>query len=428
MYKSRSLLLILLLLVTALVSTPTFAEDRFPKPEFETQYEIPTLEHPQPRQNFLEYLDVGVLLLALLLASWFALKKRSRLGLYLLTLFSILYFGFFRKGCICPIGSIQNVSLSIFGDYLIPLSVLFFFSLPLLFALFFGRVFCSSVCPLGALQEVVIFKPIRLPKVVLHVLGLFPYLYLGLAVLFTATGSGFVICRFDPFIGFYRLTASSGMLLLGLIFLLIGIFIARPYCRFICPYGALLGMFSFFSKKHLSITPQACVQCKLCEHACPVDAIHFPSPKLYKTSKHKQIKTFGIFLACVPFLLLALGFGFSQLTDVLARQNRTVSLAERILQEDSNQVTGSTLDSNAFRQEQTRTETLYAQATKIRKQFRFGLWLLGIFFGIVISFKIIVLLQRPRRDDYEPDRFHCVSCGRCMEYCPVQADGSIKES
>ena len=428
MNKFRILFLILLLTAGVLVSTPAKAAERFPAPEFETQYQIPSPEHPQPRRDFFEYLDIGVLLIGLSLAAFFALKKRSRLGLYLLTLSSILYFGFFRKGCICPIGSIQNVTLSFSGDYLIPLGVILFFALPLVFALFFGRVFCASICPLGALQEVVIFKPLKLPQPLKHVLSLIPYLYLGLAVLFTVTGSGFIICRFDPFVGFFRLTATSGMLLLGLAFLLIGIFIARPYCRFFCPYGVLLGVFSYFSKKHLTITPRECTQCKLCENACPIDAINPPSPKLYKTTKQEQIKKLGIFIACIPLILITLGFGFSQLSDVFSRQDRTVSLAERIHQEETNTIQSSTLDSDAFRQEQTRVTELYSQAARTRRQFKTGLWLLGIFIGLVISIKIIVLMQRPQREDCEPDRFHCLSCGRCMEYCPTQSDESMKNA
>ncbi|MBN1594423.1 4Fe-4S binding protein [candidate division FCPU426 bacterium] len=428
MRKFRLLVLILVLAAPGWPAVATAAEERFPAPEFETQYEIPTPAHPHPRQDFFEYLDIAVLLAALGLAAFFAIKKRSRLGLFSLTFFSILYFGFFRHGCICPVGALQNVIFSFSGDYLLPLGVILFFALPLLFALFFGRVFCASVCPLGALQEAVIYKPIRLPQPIKHVLGLIPYLYLGLAVLFASTGSGFVICRFDPFVGFYRLSATPFMLLLGLGLLLTGIFIARPYCRFFCPYGVLLGIFSFFAKKHLSITPKECIHCRLCENACPVDAINPPSPRLYKTSKAQQIKHFGIFLAFVPLILATSGFGFSRLTDVLARQDRMVSLAERIHQEETNVATGNTLDSDAFRQEQTRVEDLYRQAARIRHKFYIGLWVFGLFFGLVISLKIIVLMQRPGRTDYTPDRFHCISCGRCMEYCPVQSDGSVTET
>ena len=93
-----------------------FAQDRFPRPEFESGYEYP--EHQLPKQRALawEYIDVGVLIAALSLASWLALKKRSRQGLVWLSVFSLAYFGFFREGCICSVGSVQNVTLALFND------------------------------------------------------------------------------------------------------------------------------------------------------------------------------------------------------------------------------------------------------------------------------------------------------------------------
>ena len=48
-------------------------EQRFPKPEFETGYEQPDPETPEPRSLTMSYMDVGVLFLVLSLASWFAL-------------------------------------------------------------------------------------------------------------------------------------------------------------------------------------------------------------------------------------------------------------------------------------------------------------------------------------------------------------------
>lgn len=423
MIIKKKIFLFLLFLICAGALTSVFSSSSFLTPEFDTQYQIPKPVHPSARGIFFEYLDVFVLIAALLAASYFAIKKRSRNGLYMLAVFSVAYFGFYRQGCICPIGAIQNVTLSFFKTgYVIPLSVILFFVLPLLFALFFGRVFCSSVCPLGAIQELFIYKPIRLPAAIKHVLGIIPFIYLGLAVVFACTGSAFLICKFDPFIGFFRMSASSGMLILGGVFLLTGVFIARPYCRFFCPYGVLLGMFSFFSKKHLSITPDACIQSRLCENACPVDAINAPSPKIYKSDKKRQTAKIGIVIVLLPFISGVMGYGFSRMSVMLSRQNRTVLLAERIYREETGDARGTTLDSDAFRQKQMLIQDLYRDAILIRGTFYKGLWLVGIFLGIVISLKIIVLLQRHKKDDYAPDRFHCISCGRCMEYCPVPAD------
>jgi Fe-S-cluster-containing hydrogenase component 2 len=55
---------------------------------------------------------------------------------------------------------------------------------------------------------------------------------------------------------------------------MVGTVIGRPYCRFLCPYGALLNLFSRVARRRVSITPDDCVICGLCENACPFDAIH----------------------------------------------------------------------------------------------------------------------------------------------------------
>ena len=104
---------------------------RFPPPEFETEHVIPTATQPPAREGGLDILDVAVLVAALGLASWLVLKKRSRKSIFVLMLFSLAYFGFWRKGCVCAIGAIGNVSLALGdADYAIPWVVLAFFMLP----------------------------------------------------------------------------------------------------------------------------------------------------------------------------------------------------------------------------------------------------------------------------------------------------------
>ena len=264
---------------------------RFPKPDFESGYERPILQTPDARALALEYVDVIVLITALSLASYFALKKRSRRHIFVLMLFSLIYFGFWRKGCVCSIGSVQNVVYALFSNsYAIPLTVVLFFVFPLLFALFYGRTFCAAVCPLGAAQDVVVLKPIALPAWLNSTLNIFPYIYLSLSVLFAATGAGFLICRYDPFIGFFRFGASFNMILFGTFMLLLGTVVARPYCRFLCPYGVLLNWMSRLSKKHLTITPSECINCRLCEASCPFDAINKPSEAKAYQNKEKSRK------------------------------------------------------------------------------------------------------------------------------------------
>ena len=199
--------------------------ERFAPPQFEGEYEMPKTTTPPPRQDLYEYLDVIVLLLALCLAAYFVLSRRSRRATFVLMVLSLIYFGFWRKGCVCPIGSIQNVVLSFFDPtYAAPITVALFFLLPLVFTLFFGRVFCGAVCPLGAIQDLVLVRAVSVPPWLAGALRLFAYLYLALAVLFAATGSAFLICRYDPFVSFFRLSGSLNIVILGVCFLVVGLF------------------------------------------------------------------------------------------------------------------------------------------------------------------------------------------------------------
>ena len=109
------------------------SQDRFPRPEFETEYQQPTTTTPAPRPSGWIVVDIILLFTALVFSAYFALKKRSRRSLFILMIFCLIYFGFIRHGCVCSIGAIQNVSLSLFNSvYILPVIVILFFVLPLL--------------------------------------------------------------------------------------------------------------------------------------------------------------------------------------------------------------------------------------------------------------------------------------------------------
>lgn len=394
-------------------------ENRFPAPEFESEYTFPETTQPPQEGLFSDLTDVVILTGFLLLACYFVFKTRSRKGLFGLTVASLIYFGFIRQGCVCPIGSIQNVTLSFFDPgYALALSTLLFFVIPLGFALFAGRVFCSGICPLGAIQDLVVLHPIRLPRAVNEGLSMFKYVYFGLAVLFAATGTGFIICRFDPFIGFFRLNANPGMIFFGAGMLMIGAFIARPYCRFLCPYSVLLNWMSRFSKWHLSITPDHCIQCRLCEDSCPFDYIHQPNLDHKPESRRIGLRRLNVLVLAVPLLMLLFGWVGSVLAEPMAQLNHTVALVEQILDEPEGATEPSTDSIDAFRQSGQSWDALLATANSIRKKFYVGGWLLGLFIGLVFGLKWIRLSLSWSRKDYEPDRGNCLSCGRCFQACP----------
>ena len=100
------------LLLLALASQRVASEEfNFPPPEFSQAYTYPQVSSPDPRPGWLLYVDLAVLAGTLGLAAWLALRTRNRRALAVLAVFSLLYFGFFRHGCICSVGSIQNVAL-----------------------------------------------------------------------------------------------------------------------------------------------------------------------------------------------------------------------------------------------------------------------------------------------------------------------------
>ena len=109
-------------------------------------YKTPPVQKPLPRDYWLQVLDVVLLAAAMGVSVWLVLTRRSRKWLLALSIGSLAYFGFYREGCICPIGSIQNVAVALTDPkYSIPMVVTATFFLPLVVALFFGRAFCGGV-------------------------------------------------------------------------------------------------------------------------------------------------------------------------------------------------------------------------------------------------------------------------------------------
>lgn len=411
--------------VVVLAATRAAAiEVRFAPPDFESGYTLPGLIIPAVPAGFGAW-DAAILLAVLSLATWLVFKERSRRGLFLLSIFSVVFFGFYRKGCICPVGSLQNVTAAVLlPDVGVSFVVLSFFLMPLLFALFFGRVFCAAVCPLGAIQELVAVLPIHVASPIDRTLGLFRYVYLGLAVLGVATGAGFLVCRYDPFVGLYRLGHSFNMLLAGGVILLLGVFIARPYCRYLCPYGVLLGWMSRFSKWHLDIPPTKCVNCRLCEDSCPYNAIDMPTPENVIQDRPAGLRRVRRLVLLTPCIVLIGALTGGAMHEPLSRLHPSVLLSERIAAEDQGLISEQSLESESFREGEKTTAELHAEALALRSQFKAGGAWLGAFLGLIVALELTGLSTARKRTVFEPHRETCFSCGRCYPYCPVEEEGT----
>ena len=406
------------LLPFALLPAAALAQSRFPKPDFESGYQYPQLTYHVPNELLWTAVDVALLALLMGVVAWAVLRRKARAPVRWVSVISVAYFGFFRSGCVCSVGALQNVALALANpSYALPLAALLFFVLPILFTLLFGRVFCAGVCPLGALQELVNVKSFRLPKPLEALLGIIPWIYLSFAVLYAATRSSFLICRFDPFVGIFRMGGDLGMILFGALLLAAAVFTGRPFCRFLCPYGALLSLFSRVSIRKIRITP-ACINCDLCRSACPVDAIRPPCENKVKESRQQGVRRILSYALLLPLMACTGALILNLMSDSLSRAHRDVRLYDLVLQSETEPQRIPPLDVEVFYAQGGTLEALTAHAKSIGSEFRAGATAAGAFIGVAIGCTLIGLSLKRTRKAYEVDDAACVCCGKCFGYCP----------
>jgi len=267
----------------------------------------------------------------------------------------------------------------------------------------------------------VLLKPIKMPIWLEQPLSVLPYIYLGAGVLFAATGSAFIICQYDPFVPVFRMSGRSLMVLSGAALLVLGVFVGRPYCRFLCPYGALLKLGATVAKWRVRVTPDYCTQCRLCEASCPFGAMREPqaSPADAKTlaTDHRRL---ALMLALLPMLMVSGGWLGHQFGAPASRLHPTVSLADQLVRAEGTPPNVGVLspDDLALDRARQAPKEILTEAARIRHKFAIGGWIFGGWVGLVIGAKLISLSIRRKRTDYEPDRGDCFACARCFEYCP----------
>ena len=134
-------------------------------------------------------------------------------------------------------------------------------------ALLFKRAACSVACPLFACGELLWrfgarrfgrnFAPSFWFDLLLRSAK---YLLLGWVVLGLYSG-----IWFNPPVG-----AWPGVALLAAL-LLLSLFFQLPWCRYLCPYGALLGLAALPSLLTIRRSPRHCVRCHKCSNRCPAN-------------------------------------------------------------------------------------------------------------------------------------------------------------
>jgi len=113
------------------------------------------------------------------------------------------------------------------------------------------------------------------------------------------------------------------------------------------------------------------------------------------------------------------GWTLSNFHENLAKVNSKVRLANELMSFNPDEMLPS-VEIEAFKSAGTPVEELYSQAAIIIEQFYVGAWILGAFLGLVFGLTLSSLSVFKYREDYTPDKGECVSCARCLKYCPVE--------
>lgn len=134
-----------------------------------------------------------------------------------------------------------GVSLSAIGTLAAPLLMLI---VALLYPLA-GRSghYCAHVCPFGSAQELagkLSRRKLRITPRVLRVLTALRNLLWGVLMALLLTGTCTAWVDYELFTAFLYSSASVWVIVLAVLFLVLSVWVPRPYCRFVCPTGALM--------------------------------------------------------------------------------------------------------------------------------------------------------------------------------------------
>ena len=189
---------------------------------------------------------------------------------------------------ICPyaivcFGLSKNILIQYLGN---PFALTIAFSfLILVLTIFCGRLFCSFVCPLGTMQEIIyaLFgkKKRNRKQIPLYQERRFApvkYLVLIITILLSLVGGNYIFIRLCPVYALSLLPdiAFSG-LIVTLLIIIAGIFLERFWCRFLCPYAALMNLFMrlgqlvHFPRCKIHRNLERCNDCEICSLSCPMN-------------------------------------------------------------------------------------------------------------------------------------------------------------
>ena len=149
------------------------------------------------------------------------------------------------------------------------------------------KAFCSFLCPVGTLSEYLwrlgraafgknltvprwLDYPLRSLKYLLLLFFVWAIMRMDGPALAAFVGSPYnKVADIKMYLFFAELSALALKVLVGLA--VVSLFVKNAWCRFLCPYGALLGIVGWLSPLKITRTARTCIDCQLCTRACPSD-------------------------------------------------------------------------------------------------------------------------------------------------------------
>ena len=193
-----------------------------------------------------------------------------------------------------PISGLFGSALWIKGGILNPLhpAAVYWFLIAIGISLLMRRGFCSWICPVGTVSEWLwklgfrLFKRnYQLPRFLDRGLRSIKYLllafFLGTALTWPVSALvGFLFSDYHlttdiRLLNFFRYPGGVTVVVLVLL-LLASLYVRNPFCRYLCPYGALTGLVAFVSPMAVHRDEGRCVSCGVCNQVCPsrLDVMH----------------------------------------------------------------------------------------------------------------------------------------------------------
>lgn len=108
----------------------------------------------------------------------------------------------------------------------------------------FGKkqFYCTHICPFGSLQELAgrpVHKKLRMSPRTVKRLDIFRKVLFGVLMVLSLTGIFSAWTDYELFTAFIWQSASVVVIVIAIVFVILSVFVPRPYCRFVCPTGTL---------------------------------------------------------------------------------------------------------------------------------------------------------------------------------------------